>query len=509
MSEQVLEFPQGPTDGQTITWSFEHTGGSAENNIMTRVWSWNDFRSAWISNKSKSSGLGIRDELAVGPSAAQLFVLKSGDTMHGMLTVPILQATGDAGIVRGKLGEFSSGNITALTGNTAFFNQGRFRDSLTVDSSGGLSAALGNFSASLTASSFFSSTANITTANITTANITTANITTANIETVTANVGFIGTITGTNSSFSGLTATNGFIGTLTGTNSSFTGLTATNGFIGTLTGTNANFSSSLTAYRAFRIDTTEDNFIDQEFITKKWFISLSSSALTQTVQQETNIPITVFPYRPGAVLLNSFTFPMNRTVIREGVTVNGIFSGEQILIYEFGDIRQKFFDINAFYSGNRACNRQNPQAVGTRYIWQGTPGIPNGLGVAGYSYRIPILNSGNFKNLHTAKFNYDTAYRVTTGSSSLNNVNMPSSFDIPNNSASFPQFSSQYGGNTISANQRNHTISGGIGNPGGIFSIWGNIGYVGCQGLYGNDVTGWQPWSPAPIGPNLTIICRT
>jgi hypothetical protein len=272
MSEQVLEFPQGPTDGQTITWSFEHTGGSAENNIMTRVWSWNDFRSAWISNKSKSSGLGIRDELAGGPSGPELFVQKSGDTMHGMLTVPILQATGNAGIVRGKLGEFSSGNITALTGNTAFFNQGRFTDSLTVDSSGGLSAALGNFSASLTASSFFSSTANITTANITTAEITTANITTAEITTATIS----NNLSGSNANFTGsLTAENiRSNALLSGTIANFTGsLTAGNIHSNSLlSGSTANFTGSLIADKAFR--SSDLSFGPNEFVTLQHVLSL-------------------------------------------------------------------------------------------------------------------------------------------------------------------------------------------------------------------------------------------
>lgn len=45
-----LTFPIGPTDGETISYSFSHTGGEANNNEVTRTWSWNSSRKAWVSN---------------------------------------------------------------------------------------------------------------------------------------------------------------------------------------------------------------------------------------------------------------------------------------------------------------------------------------------------------------------------------------------------------------------------------------------------------------------------
>jgi hypothetical protein len=93
--------------------------------------------------------------------------------------------------------------------------------------------------------------------------------------------GFIGTLTGTNSSFTSLTASNGFIGTLTGTSSSFTSLTASNGFIGTLTGTNSSFTS-LTASNGFIGTLTGNNirYTNAEFGTDSLIIQGSSATFT-------------------------------------------------------------------------------------------------------------------------------------------------------------------------------------------------------------------------------------
>jgi alpha-tubulin suppressor-like RCC1 family protein len=101
--------------------------------------------------------------------------------------------------------------------------------------------------------------------------------TSSSFTSLTASNGFIGTLTGTSSSFTSLTASNGFIGVLTGTNASFTGLTTTNGFIGVLTGTNASFTgltaseanfNVLNAKRGYR--TSElPYFASNEFITKQ------------------------------------------------------------------------------------------------------------------------------------------------------------------------------------------------------------------------------------------------
>lgn len=55
---QGLTFPQNPTDGQTITFQFTHTGGDAENNVLTRTWSWDARRGAWVGNSSNASGAG-------------------------------------------------------------------------------------------------------------------------------------------------------------------------------------------------------------------------------------------------------------------------------------------------------------------------------------------------------------------------------------------------------------------------------------------------------------------
>lgn len=45
-----LTFPQNPQGGQTISFSFQHTGGDANNAVVTKTWSQNESRSAWVSN---------------------------------------------------------------------------------------------------------------------------------------------------------------------------------------------------------------------------------------------------------------------------------------------------------------------------------------------------------------------------------------------------------------------------------------------------------------------------
>lgn len=53
-----LTFPQNPQDGQTISFSFQHTGGSANDAVITKTWSWNASRNAWVSNYSNTQGGG-------------------------------------------------------------------------------------------------------------------------------------------------------------------------------------------------------------------------------------------------------------------------------------------------------------------------------------------------------------------------------------------------------------------------------------------------------------------
>ena len=50
-----LTFPQEPNDGKTLTHSFQHTGGEAGNNVISRTWSWNESRNAWVTNSSPRS----------------------------------------------------------------------------------------------------------------------------------------------------------------------------------------------------------------------------------------------------------------------------------------------------------------------------------------------------------------------------------------------------------------------------------------------------------------------
>lgn len=58
-----LTFPQNPIDGQTISFSFTHTGGDAGNSVVTRTWSWDQGRGVWISNTSKTSTSNAQFEL--------------------------------------------------------------------------------------------------------------------------------------------------------------------------------------------------------------------------------------------------------------------------------------------------------------------------------------------------------------------------------------------------------------------------------------------------------------
>lgn len=67
-----LTFPQSPSDGETISFSFQHTGGDANNAVTTKAWSWDGRYNAWISNSS-------------GVTGPDRFVLKTGDTMSGDL----------------------------------------------------------------------------------------------------------------------------------------------------------------------------------------------------------------------------------------------------------------------------------------------------------------------------------------------------------------------------------------------------------------------------------------
>ena len=53
-----LTFPQNPIDGQTVTRTFTHTGGDAGSSVMTRTWSWDQRRGAWVSNGSNSGNGG-------------------------------------------------------------------------------------------------------------------------------------------------------------------------------------------------------------------------------------------------------------------------------------------------------------------------------------------------------------------------------------------------------------------------------------------------------------------
>jgi hypothetical protein len=129
-------------------------------------------------------------------------------------------------------------------------------------------------------------------------------------------------------------------------------------------------------------------------------------------------------------------------------------------------------------------------------------------------YGIPILAGGNFKHLHTAKFSFDTASRtafvpVGGGSTTLNNSIRTAIFDIPSNSQLYPQFPSQQVtttaiSNTIYVRQLNDFR----------FNVFGTVGWTGCNiqnEPSSVNITSWQsPWNQnAPLGPDLTIICRT
>jgi len=52
MPNEGLTFEAQPDDGETFTYSFQHTGGEANSNVINRTWSWNEHRNAWVSNYS-------------------------------------------------------------------------------------------------------------------------------------------------------------------------------------------------------------------------------------------------------------------------------------------------------------------------------------------------------------------------------------------------------------------------------------------------------------------------
>jgi hypothetical protein len=206
-----LTFPQNPSDGQTVSFSFQHTGGDANNAVVTKTWSWNESKNSWISNSG-------------GVAGSDGFVLKAGDTMSGDLTTTrAFRASGAVfssnefvtkSYVDTELASFNpSGNYVLKTGDT-------MSGTLTADRAFRASGAV------------FSSNEFVT-----------------------------------KSYVDGLSPSGDFVlktgdemsGTLTGTNASFTNsITAPSGFIGTLT-----------ANKAFR--NSEDGYTSQEFITKKFF----------------------------------------------------------------------------------------------------------------------------------------------------------------------------------------------------------------------------------------------
>jgi hypothetical protein len=74
---QGITFPQSPADGDTFSFTFTHTGGAAGNTPITRTWSWNESRNAWISNGGVGGGNGGNgipgDQGDVGPTGPQGF----------------------------------------------------------------------------------------------------------------------------------------------------------------------------------------------------------------------------------------------------------------------------------------------------------------------------------------------------------------------------------------------------------------------------------------------------
>ena len=100
-----LTFPQNPSDGQTISFSFQHTGGDANNAVVTKTWSWNASRNAWVSNSGSGGGGGGGE-----PIDTSVFVLNTGDEMTGSLVF-----TGN-----GKTAEFNSSGITLQADPSSF-----------------------------------------------------------------------------------------------------------------------------------------------------------------------------------------------------------------------------------------------------------------------------------------------------------------------------------------------------------------------------------------------------
>jgi len=50
MPNEGLTFSSNPQDGETVEYSFQHTGGKAGSEIVKRVWSRNEWRDAWVAN---------------------------------------------------------------------------------------------------------------------------------------------------------------------------------------------------------------------------------------------------------------------------------------------------------------------------------------------------------------------------------------------------------------------------------------------------------------------------
>jgi hypothetical protein len=202
-----LTFPQSPSDGETISFSFQHTGGDANNAVTTKTWSWDGRYNAWISNSG-------------GVVGSDRFVLKAGDTMSGNLTTTkVFRTSGDSfgptELVTRSYVDNLSGNFVLKTGDT-------MSGTLTADRA------------------FRTSGEGFLTNEFVTKSYVDAEIAGSNPSgnyVLRTGDEMSGTLTGTSASFSNsITAPSGFIGTLAGVNSSFTGLTSTNGFIGTLTG---------------------------------------------------------------------------------------------------------------------------------------------------------------------------------------------------------------------------------------------------------------------------------
>lgn len=99
-----LTFPTNPTDGQTISFTFTHTGGDANNAQVTKTWSWNSDRGAWVSNSGSGGGGGS------SPIDTSIFVLNSGDEMTG----PLVMSFG------GKTATFGSGGVTLASDASSF-----------------------------------------------------------------------------------------------------------------------------------------------------------------------------------------------------------------------------------------------------------------------------------------------------------------------------------------------------------------------------------------------------